>query len=104
MCFAHLIPMCFHIGDFWSVVYGGPWAFIRAHLLLRSVGTLHSISSPGEKSGVWLFLTATALLLSIFASSLHFQVLDGLFHPNLSRFFHILLRLIPVTKEQRGKN
>jgi hypothetical protein len=44
-------------------------------------------------------LPPLALLLSILAGLLHFQVLDGLFHPQVSWFFHILLGLIPVKKE-----
>ncbi len=35
------------------------------------------------------------LLLPITAGLLHFQVLDGLYHPQVSWFFHILLGLIP---------
>jgi hypothetical protein len=41
-------------------------------------------------------LPPLALLLSIVAGLLHFQVLDGLLHPQVSWFFHILLGLIPV--------
>jgi O-Antigen ligase len=41
-------------------------------------------------------LPPLALLLSIVAGLLHFQVLDGLFHPQVSWFFHILLGLIPL--------
>jgi O-antigen ligase len=35
------------------------------------------------------------LLLPIVAGLLHFQVLDGLYHPQVSWFFHILLGMIP---------
>lgn len=41
------------------------------------------------------FLPPLALLLPICAGLLHFQVLDGLLHPHISWFFHILLGLIP---------
>ncbi len=36
------------------------------------------------------------LLLPIVAALLHFQVLDGLLHPQISWFFHLLLGLIPT--------
>jgi O-antigen ligase len=36
-----------------------------------------------------------ALLMSVAAGLVHFQVLDGLLHPQISWFFHILLGLIP---------
>jgi hypothetical protein len=35
-----------------------------------------------------------ALLLPIIAAILHFQVLDGLFHPQIGWFFHILLGMV----------
>ena len=38
-----------------------------------------------------------ALLLPIAGALLHYQVLDGLLHPHLSWFFHILLGLIPTS-------
>jgi hypothetical protein len=38
-----------------------------------------------------------ALLLPISAAILHFMVLDGLMHPQISWFFHVLLGLIPVS-------
>ncbi len=37
-----------------------------------------------------------ALLLPITAAILHFQVLDGLFHPQIGWFFHILLGMVLV--------
>ncbi|MGO9566819.1 MAG: O-antigen ligase family protein [Desulfomonilaceae bacterium] len=40
------------------------------------------------------FLPPLALLLPIAAGLLHFQVFDGLLHPQVSWFFHILLGLI----------
>jgi O-Antigen ligase len=40
------------------------------------------------------FLPPLALLLPIAAGILHFQVFDGLLHPQVSWFFHILLGLI----------
>lgn len=37
-----------------------------------------------------------ALLMSVVAGFVHFHVLDGLFHPQISWFFHILLGMIPA--------
>ena len=37
-----------------------------------------------------------AILLSLTAGVLHFLVLDGLLHPHISWFFHVLLGLIPT--------
>jgi hypothetical protein len=37
-----------------------------------------------------------AILLSLTAGALHFLVLDGLLHPHVSWFFHVLLGLIPT--------
>lgn len=41
------------------------------------------------------FLPPLALLLPLAAALLQFQVLDGLLHPQISWFFHLLLGLIP---------
>jgi hypothetical protein len=41
------------------------------------------------------FIPAFAILLPVTAALLHFQVLDGLLHPQISWFFHILLGMIP---------
>jgi hypothetical protein len=40
------------------------------------------------------------LLLPIVAALLHFQVLDGLLHPQISWFFHLLLGLIPTGRSE----
>ncbi len=40
-----------------------------------------------------------ALLLPITAAILHFQVFDGLFHPQIGWFFHILLGMVLVPSE-----
>ncbi|MDQ7783351.1 MAG: hypothetical protein RDU20_10755 [Desulfomonilaceae bacterium] len=42
-----------------------------------------------------------ALLLPIVGALLHYQVLDGMVHPQLSWFFHILLGLVPRTLPAR---
>ncbi len=41
-------------------------------------------------------LPPLALLLPLAGALLHFQVLDGLLHPQISWFFHLLLGLIPL--------
>lgn len=41
------------------------------------------------------FVPALVILLPVTAALLHFQVLDGLIHPQISWFFHILLGMIP---------
>ena len=64
-------------------------------VLLLCIRLVRLVKHPMSGSS----LPPLALLLSIFAGLLHFQVLDGLFHPQVSWFFHILLGLIPVTKE-----
>jgi hypothetical protein len=43
------------------------------------------------------------LLLPIVAALLHFQVLDGLLHPQISWFFHLLLGLIPRGPRYEGE-
>jgi len=45
------------------------------------------------------YLPAMALLLPITAALMHFQVLDGLLHPQITWFFHILLGMIPRTQD-----
>ncbi|MGB6064771.1 MAG: hypothetical protein WBG50_08175, partial [Desulfomonilaceae bacterium] len=64
-------------------------------VLLLCIRLVRLVKHPMSGSS----LPPLALLLSILAGLLHFQVLDGLFHPQVSWFFHILLGLIPVTKE-----
>ncbi len=46
------------------------------------------------------FLHPLALLLPITAGLLHFLVYDGLLHPQVSWFFHILLGLIPMRNQE----
>ncbi|MGO9116249.1 MAG: O-antigen ligase family protein [Desulfomonilaceae bacterium] len=41
------------------------------------------------------FVPALALLLPLVGALMHFLVLDGLLHPHVSWFFHILLGMIP---------
>ncbi|AFM26589.1 O-antigen ligase family protein [Desulfomonile tiedjei] len=48
-------------------------------------------------------LNPLALLLPIGAGLLHFLVLDGLLHPQISWFFHVLLGMIPTEKISRSK-
>jgi hypothetical protein len=43
-----------------------------------------------------------ALMLPLIGALLHFQVLDGLLHPQISWFFHLLLGLIPRPSEATG--
>lgn len=43
-------------------------------------------------------LPPLALLLSVMAGVMHFLVLDGLLHPHVSWFFHILLGLVPIDR------
>jgi hypothetical protein len=50
------------------------------------------------------FLPPLALLLPLCAALLHFQVLDGLMHPQISWFFHILLGLIPPGDRNAAAN
>ncbi len=44
------------------------------------------------------FVPALALLLPLLGAIMHFFVLDGLLHPHVSWFFHILLGMIPRSK------
>jgi hypothetical protein len=44
---------------------------------------------------------AVALLMSVAAALLHFQVLDGLLHPQINWFFHVLLGMIPTAGEDQ---
>jgi hypothetical protein len=45
-----------------------------------------------------------ALLLPVAGALLHYQVVDGLIHPQLSWFFHVLLGLIPTSRPTRDNS
>jgi hypothetical protein len=69
------------------IIYTGSIAIIVFRLI-----RLARKPDPGS------FLPPLALLLPITAGLLYFQVLDGLLHPQISWFFHILLGLVPVSE------
>lgn len=46
-----------------------------------------------------MYLPPLALLLPLTAALVHFLIYDGLFHPQVSWFFHILLGLVPTRAE-----
>jgi hypothetical protein len=58
-------------------------------LLIRLI---RSASQPGQHD----FVPALAVLLPLLGAFMHFLVLDGLLHPHVSWFFHILLGMIPT--------
>lgn len=65
------------------------YTFSLGYLLLRLI---RAARSPASGSSVH----PLALVFPIGAALLHFMVLDGLLHPQISWFFHVLLGLIPV--------
>jgi hypothetical protein len=71
---------------------GIPFTLIYIFVLVVLVTRL--IRQIGRDNGENLF-HPLVLLLPIVAGLLHYQVLDGLYHPQVSWFFHILLGLIP---------
>lgn len=60
---------------------------------------LFRLIRAAKKTDSTRYLPALAILLPITAGLLHFLVLDGLLHPQISWFFHILLGLIPHTED-----
>ncbi len=58
-------------------------------LLIR---LMRSASRPNQP----VFVPALAVLLPLLGALMHFFVLDGLLHPHVSWFFHILLGMIPA--------
>ncbi len=75
------------------ILYSGV-LLILLFMLLRSV-----FFPPSE-----CVIHPVALLLPISGALLHYQVLDGLFHPHLSWFFHVLLGLIPTSLPTRDES
>jgi hypothetical protein len=72
---------------------GFPFLLIYCGALVILLARLVRLfKNPEPQAG----LPPLALLLPILAGLLHFQVLDGLLHPQISWFFHILLGMIPV--------
>lgn len=65
------------------------YTFSLGYLLFRLI---KKARSPDLGS----FVHPLALFFPIGAALLHFMVLDGLLHPQISWFFHVLLGLIPV--------
>ncbi len=70
--------------------------FVVLYTLSLSILIYRLVDIVKDKKKQYI-LPPLALLLSITAGLLHFQVLDGLLHPQISWFFHILLGLIPVS-------
>jgi O-antigen ligase len=67
-------------------------------VLLRRL--LRRVRAPGPAA----VIPPLALLLPLTAALLHFQLLDGLFHPQISWFFHVLLGLIRPEEGERSDN
>lgn len=63
-------------------------------LLVRLIRAIRRSSGPQV-------IHPLALLMAISAGLIHYQVLDGLFHPQLNWFFHLLLGLIPSKQVAR---
>ncbi len=72
------------------------YCFSVGYLVLQLVKRARLPVSPGS-------LNPLALLLPIGAALLHFLVLDGLLHPQISWFFHVLLGMIPTEKISRSE-
>jgi hypothetical protein len=62
-------------------------------VLMLLFALLRSVFHPPSAS----VIPPLALFLSISGALLHYQVLDGLVHPQLCWFFHVLLGLVPTT-------
>ncbi|MBM4283731.1 MAG: hypothetical protein FJ128_00560 [Deltaproteobacteria bacterium] len=72
------------------------YVFALATLLTRLV---RRARAPDPRAA----LPPLALLLPLTAGLLHFQVLDGLLHPQVSWFFHVLLGLIGRDRHKGGR-
>jgi hypothetical protein len=70
--------------------------FLIVYVFALAVLLRRLIRSAAGPLGEPALFPPLALLLPIAAGLLHFQVLDGLLHPQISWFFHILLGLIPT--------
>jgi len=76
---------------------GFPFVILYGAALIILVGRLVRESLKPSPHG---FLHPIVLLLPITAGFLHFLVYDGLLHPQVSWFFHILLGLTPIRKKE----
>ena len=76
---------------------GFPFVILYSWCVLILFVRLTRMVRNGEQAN---FLPASAIMLPITAALMHFQVLDGLLHPQISWFFHILLGLIPPRTDE----
>ncbi len=73
---------------------GLPFVILYAGVVLTLLFMLlRAVFHPPEEH----IIHPMALLLPITGALLHYQVVDGLLHPHVSWFFHILLGLIPTS-------
>lgn len=71
---------------------GIPFVVLYSACIVMLLVRLVRAVRRGSESAV---IHPLALFLPILAALIHYQVLDGLFHPQLNWFFHLLLGLIP---------
>ncbi len=76
---------------------GFPFVILYSVCVLILLVRLVRIARNGEDIGC---LPAVTVLLPLTAALIHFQVLDGLLHPQISWFFHILLGMIPLRTDK----
>jgi hypothetical protein len=69
---------------------GFPFIILYSGALVVILGRLAGLALQPSSGAVF---PALALLLPLMGEILHLQVVDGLFHPQVSWFFHILLGL-----------
>ncbi len=69
------------------LLYGGALGFILVRLLQQAA-----------RPAAGAIIPPLALLLPVLGEVLHFNFYDGLFHPQVSWLFHILLGLVPLAR------
>jgi hypothetical protein len=75
---------------------GFPFFFLYGTVIVWFVVQLNKNATSPIQSPL---IPPLALLLSVTAGLMHFLVLDGLMHPHVSWFFHILLGLVPIRRD-----
>jgi hypothetical protein len=75
---------------------GFPFTLIYILALIILLTRLARLARAPDPAGA---IPPLALLLPLTGALLHFQLLDGLFHPQISWFFHLLLGMIRPEKE-----
>ncbi len=83
-----------------AVDMGLPFALIYLAVI---VVVFVRLSSAVTRPPPGLIVNPAVLLLPITAGLLHYQIFDGLYYPQCSWFFHILLGLVPMSAATQGQ-